>query len=155
MNETLKIKIKYFSEDLPEVKVNPKGDLIDLYAAEDTFIEYMDNKLVPLGVAMELPEGYRADLCPRSSTFNNFGIIVVNSIGKIDHTYCGDSDEWKLNAFCLKPKDIVNSKSGTLIHKGDKIAQFEIIKIAPKCEFKVVETLGNTDRGGFGSTGKR
>ena len=150
MNETLKIKIKYFSEDLPEVKVNPKGDLIDLYAAEDTFIEYMDNKLVPLGVAMELPEGYRADLCPRSSTFNNFGIIVVNSIGKIDHTYCGDKDIWKMPIYCLVPKD----GEVTHIKKGDKICQFRLMKRMKEVKFNEVDSLNNEDRGGFGSTGK-
>ena len=77
------IKVKYFSDDIPRLKINPKGDLIDLYAAKDITINEMDEALIPLGVAMELPEGFRADLSPRSSTFKKWGIIVTNSIGKI------------------------------------------------------------------------
>ena len=149
------IKVKYFSDDIPRLKINPKGDLIDLYAAEDVVINEMDEAMIPLGVAMELPEGFRADLSPRSSTFKKWGIIVTNSIGKIDHTYCGDNDEWKLAVFCLKGRNFINGKKCTVIHKGDKIAQFELVSIMPKVELKEVDHLGNEDRGGFGSTGSK
>ena len=151
----LKIKVKYFSDDIPRLTINPKGDLIDLYAAEDVVINEMDEAMIPLGVAMELPEGFRASLLPRSSTFKKWGIIVTNSVGMIDHSYCGDTDEWKLAVFCLKARDFVNSKCCTIIHKGDKIAQFEIVPIMPKVELQEVDHLGNEDRGGFGSTGSK
>ena len=101
------IKVKYFSDDIPRLKINPKGDLIDLYAAKDITINEMDEAMIPLGVAMELPEGFRANLLPRSSTFKKWGIIVTNSVGMIDHSYCGDTDEWKLAVFCLKARDFI------------------------------------------------
>ena len=147
------IKVKYFRDDLTRLKIDPKGDMIDLYAAEDVTINEMDEALIPLGVAMELPIGYRANLLPRSSTFKKWGIIVTNSMGVIDHTYCGDNDEWKLAVFCLKGREFVNGKKCTIIHKGDKIAQFEIVPVMPKVVLEEVDHLGNTDRGGFGSTG--
>ena len=151
----LQDKVKYFSDDIPRLTINPKGDLIDLYAAEDVVINEMDEAMIPLGVAMELPEGFRANLLPRSSTFKKWGIIVTNSVGMIDHSYCGDTDEWKLAVFCLKARDFVNSKCCTIIHKGDKIAQFEIVPIMPEIELQEVDHLGNEDRGGFGTTGSK
>ena len=147
------IRVKYFRDDLTRLKIDPKGDMIDLYAAEDVTINEMDEALIPLGVAMELPIGYRANLLPRSSTFKKWGIIVTNSMGVIDHTYCGDNDEWKLAVFCLKGREFVNGKKCTIIHKGDKIAQFEIVPVMPKVVLEEVDHLGNADRGGFGSTG--
>ena len=147
------IKVKYFRDDLTRLKIDPKGDMIDLYAAEDVTINERDEALIPLGVAMELPIGYRANLLPRSSTFKKWGIIVTNSMGVIDHTYCGDNDEWKLAVFCLKGREFVNGKKCTIIHKGDKIAQFEIVPVMPKVVLEEVDHLGNADRGGFGSTG--
>ena len=154
-NKVLWIKVKYFSDDIPRLTINPKGDLIDLYAAEDITINEMDEAMIPLGVAMELPEGFRANLLPRSSTFKKWGIIVTNSVGMIDHSYCGDTDEWKLAVFCLKARDFVNGRNCTIIHKGDKIAQFEIVPIMPKVELQEVDHLGNEDRGGFGTTGSK
>ena len=147
------IKVKYFRDDLTRLKIDPKGDMIDLYAAEDVTINEMDEALIPLGVAMELPIGYRANLLPRSSTFKKWGIIVTNSMGVIDHTYCGDNDERKLAVFCLKGREFVNGEKCTIIHKGDKIAQFEIVPVMPKVVLEEVDHLGNADRGGFGSTG--
>lgn len=151
----LYVKIKYFGDDVTRLSINPKGDLIDLYAAKDVTIEEMDEALIPLGVAMKLPEGYRANLLPRSYTFKKWGIIVTNSMGVIDNLYSGDNDEWKLAVFCLKGRNFINNKKCTVIHKGDKIAQFEIVPIMPKVELEEVDHLDKEDRGGFGSTGSR
>lgn len=148
------VKVKYFSDDIPRLKVDPKGDLIDLYAAEDMILHAGDEALIPLGIAMELPACFRANLLPRSSTFKKWGIIVTNSIGVIDHSYCGDNDEWKLAVYCLIARHFKDGKPCTVIKKGDKIAQFEIVP-AYKFEIEEVDHLGNEDRGGFGSTGTR
>lgn len=137
------IKIKYFT-DIEPLKAIKQGDLIDLRAAEDVEIKAFDFKLIPLGVAMELPKGYMAKFYPRSSTYKNFSIIQANHCAIIDESYCGDSDQWYFPAIALKD---------TVIHKGDRIAQFEIVKKMPKIKFNVVEYLGNKDRGGIGSTG--
>ena len=102
-------------------------------------------QLIPLGVAMQLPDGYEAHVVPRSSTFKNYGIIQTNSCGIIDGTYCGDQDMWRMPVYATRD---------TVIHANDRIAQFRIFENQPRIVFDEVESLGNENRGGFGSTGK-
>ena len=80
MNEPLTIKVKYLAdiEPLQQIKI---GDAIDVRAAEDVDLKYMQKTHIPLGFACQLPEGYFALLFPRSSTFDRWGIIQTNSIG--------------------------------------------------------------------------
>ena len=150
----MKIKIKYF-DNAKELNMIEKGNWCDLYANKDMFIPEGERAMIPLGVAMELPEGYEAHVVPRSSTFNTWGILQTNHVGIIDNSYCGDNDQWFYPAYCLEPKNFIDNQYGTLIRKGDKIAQFRIIEVQPKLEFEKVELLGNKDRGGFGSTGSK
>ena len=131
------------------------GDWIDLRAAEDVFIPAGEYRLISLGVSMELPQGYEAHVVPRSSTFKNFGIISTNHMGVIDNSYYGDNDIWHFPAYCCESRCVVNGKSGTKIHKNDRICQFRIIKKQPEIEFVLVDKLENEDRGGIGSTGIR
>jgi dUTP pyrophosphatase len=141
-----KIIIKYFDKDVERLTlVEGKSDWYDLRASEDVTMKAGDFKLVPLGVAMRLPDGYEAHLAPRSSTFKNFGVIQTNSVGVIDNSYSGDQDMWRMP--CLAMRD-------TQIHKGDRICQFRIMKNQPQIVFDEVDELHCADRGGFGSTGK-
>ena len=140
----MKIKIKYHDKEMEKIQKITIGDWIDLRIAEDVEMEQGEYKLLSLGVSMQLPEGYEAHVAPRSSTFKNFGIICANSFGIIDESYCGDNDIWKFPAIALRK---------TKISKGDRICQFRIVKKMPEVEFVEVETLGNADRGGIGSTG--
>ena len=156
----VKIRIKYF-EGATKLKKIDIGNWIDLYANKDMFIPEGERAMIPLGVAMELPEGYEAHLAPRSSTFKTWGIIQTNSVGVVDHSFMGDNDQWHMPVYCLVGKEYANKVTnyirvkGTWIHKGDKIAQFRIMEIQPEIEFEEVEHLGNVDRNGFGSTGTR
>ena len=93
---------------------------------------------------MKLPKGYKANVYPRSSTYKNFGIILANSVGQIDNSYSGDNDEWRFPAIALRD---------TVIHKNDRICQFEIQKIQPEIQFEEVDHLDEVSRGGIGSTG--
>ena len=87
-----KIRIKYFHDDMEKLTyIDGKSDWIDLRAAEDVELKAGEFKLIPLGIAMQLPKGYEAIVAPRSSTYKNFGIRQTNSIGVIDETYCGIS----------------------------------------------------------------
>lgn len=138
------IKIKYHDKEIPKIEKINIGDFIDLRCAEDIEMEQGDYRLLSLGVSMQLPKGYYAEVVPRSSTFKNFGIILANSVGIIDESYCGDNDIWRFPAIALRK---------TTIHKGDRICQFRIVKKMPDIELVEVETLGNADRGGVGSTG--
>lgn len=139
-----KIKIKYFDNEIDKVEKISKGDLIDLRAAERVEMKKGDFRLISLGVGMKLPDGYKANVYPRSSTYKNFGIILANSVGQIDNSYSGDNDEWRFPAIALRD---------TVIHKNDRICQFEIQKIQPEIEFVEVEHLDDVNRGGIGSTG--
>ncbi|MFT4106417.1 MAG: dUTP diphosphatase [Lacrimispora sp.] len=145
MTET--IRIKYFTDKIEELcYVEGKSDWIDLRAAEEIEMKAGDFKLIPLGVAMELPKGYEAHVVPRSSTFKNYGIIQTNSMGVIDETYCGDNDQWFFPAYALKD---------TVIHVNDRICQFRIMAHQPALCFEETKVLGHQDRGGHGSTGKQ
>lgn len=95
---------------------------------------------------MKLPQGYEAHVVPRSSTFKNFGVIQTNHMGVIDGSYCGDNDMWRMPVLAVRD---------TQIHVNDRICQFRIMKNQPAINFDEVERLEETDRGGFGSTGKQ
>lgn len=138
------IKIKYFTEEIDKVNKIDKGDWIDLRAAKTIELKAGEFKLIPLGVAMQLPEGYEAHVVPRSSTYKNFGIIQTNHQAVIDESYCGDNDQWFYPAYALRD---------TVINVNDRICQFRIMKKQPSINFEEVEVLGNDDRGGIGSTG--
>lgn len=141
------IKVKYFSDKVSKLEyIAGKSDWIDLRAAEDVELKQGDFKLIPLGIAMQLPKGYEAHIIPRSSTFKNFGVIQANHMGVVDESYCGDNDQWYFPAIALRD---------TSIKAGDRICQFRIMEHQPQLIFEAVDTLGNEDRGGFGTTGKR
>jgi dUTP pyrophosphatase len=138
------IKIKYL-KDIQKIERFNVGDWIDLRAAETVVMKAGEYRMIPLGVAMELPKGYEAIVAPRSSTFKKYGIILANSIGIIDEAYKGDNDEWNFLAYATR---------NTKIHKNERICQFRIIQHQPLIHLLEVESLGNADRGGIGSTGR-
>ena len=148
MSNSNEIKIKYMYDDLEKLDfIGGKSDWIDLrYASkEDIVLKAGEFKLIPLGVAMELPEGYEAHVVPRSSTFKNFGIIQTNHCAIIDNSYCGDNDWWFYPVYALRD---------TVIKFNDRICQFRIMEKMKPATFTQVEVLGNADRGGHGSTGR-
>ncbi|WP_079709741.1 dUTP diphosphatase [Paraliobacillus ryukyuensis] len=141
---SLQIRIKYFNKDIIKLNKIDQGDWIDLRAAEDVKLCKDEFKLIPLGVAMELPDGYEAHIVPRSSTFKKWGIIETNSMGVVDESYKGDNDQWLFPAYAMRD---------TEIKKNDRICQFRIMKKMENVDLIEVEALNNKDRNGFGSTG--
>lgn len=142
----MKIQIKYHNDDIPKIKKFEYGDLIDLYAAETVELKEGESALISLGVSMRLPKGYKANVYPRSSTFKNWGVLQCNSVGQIDNSYSGTNDIWKYPVYATRD---------TIINRGDRICQFEIVPAMPDVEIEEVEYLDDKDRGGFGSTGAR
>ena len=143
----INLKVKYFSEDIEKLRyIYGKSDWIDLLSAADVELEAGEFKLIPLGIAIELPHGYEAHVVPRSSTFKNFGVLQVNSMGVIDETYCGDNDQWFMPVLAVRD---------TKICVNDRICQFRIMEHQPALTFEQVDHLEGADRGGFGSTGKQ
>ena len=141
------IKIKYLNDDIIRLEyIDGKSDWIDLRAAEEVELTAGEFKLIHLGVAMQLPEGYEAHIVPRSSTFKKWGIIQTNHCGIVDNSYCGPNDWWRMPVFALRD---------TKIEVNDRICQFRIQKNQPTLVFNEVEEMEANNRGGFGSTGTK
>ena len=140
------VYIKYFEPDLVPLEKLAKGDWIDLRAAEDVELKAGEFRYLRLGVGMILPEGYEAHIAPRSSTFRNFGILVANSVGVVDNSYCGEADEWRTPVYAVRD---------TVIHKNDRVVQFRIMEKQPEISFVTVDRLREESRGGLGSTGTK
>lgn len=100
---------------------------------------------VRLGFSAKMPDGYHANVFPRSSTRERFGVLLTNSVGNIDGKYCGESDEWMAEFLAIEDGYMA---------QGDRILQFKLVKNEPKTEFEFVESLEFENRGGYGSTGK-
>lgn len=139
----MEIRVKYLRDVEPIEKIKA-GDWIDLRVAEDIWLKAGESALLPLGVAIQLPTGYEAIVAPRSSSFKKYHVLMTNSIGVIDESYCGDNDEWCMPVYATEE---------TLIAKNTRICQFRIVAHQPEFEVVTVDHLGNADRGGFGSTG--
>lgn len=141
-----KIQIQYLNDQIGRLEyIDGKSDWIDLRSAEEVVLKKGEFRLIHLGVAMKLPEGYEAHIVPRSSTFKNFGIIQTNHMGVVDETYCGPGDWWRMPVLAVRD---------TEIHVNDRICQFRIMKHQPQIVFAETERLEGADRGGFGSTGR-
>ena len=144
----MKLLVRKLREDasLPFYATSGASGL-DLFCVDDVVvIRPLERALVSTGIAIELPEGYEAQIRPRSGLALKKGVTVLNSPGTIDHDYRG---EIKVILINLSDKEVV-------IEKGERIAQ---MVIAPVLKVEVVEVkeLSNTQRqdGGFGSTGMK
>ena len=141
----VELKIRYISKEIEKLRyIDGVSDWIDLRSAENISLKAGESRLIRLGIAVELPQGYEAHIVPRSSTYKNFGILQTNHFGVVDHSYCGDEDEWKYPVLAMRD---------TEIHVNDRICQFRIMKNQPKLVFTEVEHLTGASRGGFGTTG--
>ena len=142
---TMTVSFKRISPDASLPSYARPGDAgMDLKSAEDAVVEPGARLLVHTGLAMALPEGYEAQVRPRSGLALKHGITVLNTPGTIDEGYRGEVGVILFNT----------GDTAFKIAKGDRIAQ---LVIAPVTRARIVETddLGSTERGagGFGSTG--
>ena len=144
----MKIKIvNNGTQPLPQYATNGSAGM-DLRANIENpiLIKPLDRKLIPTGLHIALPEGYEAQIRPRSGLAIKHGITCLNTPGTIDSDYRGDIGVILVN---LSNEDYV-------VQPGERIAQM-IINKYERVEFEVVETLDETERGegGFGHTGKK
>ena len=132
--------------DLPSYSTNQSSGL-DLRAniLEKIILSPFERKLIPTGLSISIPEGYEAQVRPRSGLSIKNGITVLNSPGTIDSDYRGDIGVILINL----------SKESYSINPGDRIAQLVFSKYE-KIEWGIVSDLTDSNRGksGFGSTGK-
>ncbi|MCM8761309.1 MAG: dUTP diphosphatase [Candidatus Omnitrophica bacterium] len=142
------LKVKKGCEDLPLPRYTTSGSSgMDLYADVDGEITLLpgETKLVSAGIYLSIPEGYEAEIRPRSGLALKHGISLVNTPGTIDSDYRGLVGLIMIN----------HGKEAFRIRRGDRIAQM-VIKEVIRADIELVEELDSTLRsaGGFGHTGR-
>ncbi len=143
----VKIKLQKLSDQFTMPYYASEGSSgLDLFACIDMEVEIspMSRVLIPTGFAMSLPEGYEAQIRPRSGLAWNHGITVLNSPGTIDRDYRGEVKVMLINLGGEK----------YIVQPNDRIAQMVIMKVCPT-EIVIIPLLESSERGegGFGSTG--
>lgn len=170
----MNVKIKRLHPDAFTPRYARHGDAgFDLYSTEDVIIEPGETKLIPTGLAFEIPPGFEMQIRPRSGISLKTKLRVANSPGTIDSGYRGEVKVMFENIGCdeiyrdgrriryvrninengVKIDEYVLDGS-YIIRKGDRIAQGVIAPVI-RTEFEEVSVLSETERGvcGFGSTG--
>jgi dUTP pyrophosphatase len=140
-NKLMKICIKRFDKTLALPATKPHAAGIDLACRQDITIAPHEVKLVPVNIAVEVPDGYFLLLASRSSTPLKKGLMMANSIGIVDPFYNGDKDEVlvQLLNFTDQPVEI---------EKGELLTQALLMKHEP-IEWNEVETFGADGYGGY------
>ena len=132
--------------DLPSYATKASAG-VDLKAVLDDPLELgpLERKIVPTGLKIALPEGYEAQVRPRSGLASKHGITVLNAPGTIDADYRGEIGVILVNL----------SNTAFTIHPGERIAQLVVAKFE-QIDWLPTQQLSKTERGegGFGSTGK-
>lgn len=143
----MKIRIINKSDNpLPAYETSGSAGMdLRAFIAEEIVLKPLERKLIPTGLYLEIPEGYEAQLRPRSGLAFKHGISLPNSPATIDSDYRGE----------VKVALINLSNENFSVKSGDRIAQM-IFARHEKAELLLTETLNETQRGegGFGSTGK-
>ncbi len=147
MSVEMKIKRKVGCDDLPLPRYMSEGASgMDLYAAVETDTELLPGeiKLIPTGLFISLPQGWEAQVRPRSGLALKHSLTVVNSPGTIDSDYRGEIGIILGNV----------GQNPYVVKRGDRIAQMVVQQVF-RAEITVVEELDETVRsgGGFGHTG--
>lgn len=158
------LKVLYHDKEMPKLEFigGERSNWIDVRACkvkingepvewgEDNTISYKagDLLLIDLGFSLCMPEGYEGLLLPRSSTFKNFGLILVNSMGIVDNSYRGENDHWLFQGYALRDGKIT---------KYDRIGQMRILKSMGDIEIQelTIDEWEFEDRGGIGKSGTR
>ena len=141
------LKIKKLSESavIPEYKTDGASGM-DLSSTERVTLMPFERKLVPTGLAIQLEQGFEAQLRPRSGTSIKHGLTLINCVGTIDSDYTGEIFIPMINL----------SSTPYTIEIGERVAQMVIARYT-SVGVKIVDELDETERGsgGFGSTGTK
>ena len=145
----MQVSIKLVNQsdnDMPQY-ATPGSAGMDLRAnlKDPIILRPLQRQMIPTGLFIELPDGYEAQVRPRSGMANKQGITCLNSPGTVDSDYRGEIKIILINL----------SDSEQTIQHGDRIAQLIIARVE-KAKWELVEQLNNSTRGegGFGHTGK-
>ena len=133
--------------DLPQyATIMSAGMDLKANITEPVVLDTLERAMVPTGLYIELPDGYEAQVRPRSGLAAKFGVTVANAPGIIDADYRGEIKVILINL----------SKEKFVVNPGERIAQMVIAKYE-QIEWREVDELGASERGegGFGSTGRK
>ncbi len=155
MTDQIKIKLSplyHFPNMQTPQRATDGSACVDIISLEDAILKPGETKLISTGLFSEFSKKYVALVFPRSGLSIKQGGSLANCVGVIDSDYRG---EWKIGLFNHNPKKLFSHKNDIIIHKGDRIAQFMILKLA-NVEMVISDDLSSSERGtgGFGSTGK-
>lgn len=142
------MRFKRFTKSIPALsREHNRNAGYDLFVRLEEPVKIYPGEVVriPLNVATEIPVDVVGLVFQRSSTYRKWGLMLTNSVGVIDSLYCGDGDEWQAE-FMNVTGEVRTVKN------GDKICQAVFLKLADVEPLEEVETLGNVDRGGFGTS---
>lgn len=129
------IKVKYFSKYINKLKFdNGECSWVTLQAAENVNLKAGEVKPIQLGVGMELPAGYEAELTLRRNTCALYGIIPTTHCSIIDHGFADNGNQWYIFVYAVRD---------TKIQVGDRICQFRIVEQQPYLTFEEVYFLPN------------
>lgn len=143
-----KAKIKRIDKELPLPVYETDGSVgFDIIAREKAEIPPKEIKLVPGNIIVEVPKGYMLMVASRSSTPKKKGLTPPHGLGIIDHDYCGNEDEIKIQVYNFTEETVI-------VDRGEKIAQGVFIRI-DKLDWEEVDEMEKDSRGGFGSTDKQ
>lgn len=164
----MKLKVKYHDEKMPKLKKIQEGNWIDLSVVENRTVVVREGKEFPAkwelnekgekvlrykkgdflklstGLTIATPDGYEVYVAPRSSTFQKYGLILVNSIGIGDTSFRGNKDVYMMPMFALMDGEVC---------LYDRVGQFRIQESMSDLTIEEVEDTGYSNRGGFGTTG--
>ena len=143
----MKINIKRFDKSLPLPQYKTGGAAaMDLSSRVEMEIPAHQTKLLPLNFGIQLPKNYFALVSARSSLHKK-GLFLANGVGIGDEDYAGDGDEYMAALHNLTDKPVK-------VEKGERVAQLIVLK-RDRVEWLEQDKLGQKNRGGFGSTGKK
>jgi len=137
----MNLKVKRFDKSLDLPGYEEGSACFDLDCRVSTIINPKEVKLVPLNIAVKVPQGYALLIFVRSSTPIKKGLMSANSVGIIDPFYCGERDEVVIEFFNFTDKVVA-------VEKGEKLAQGMLIKCEP-VEWQEVEKMGEGGVGGY------
>lgn len=142
----VKMRVKQFNKNIPAYHHEEGNAGYDLFAdlPRPYTVQPGEVVLIPLNIATELPSGVVGLLFQRSSTFNKWGLRLMNSVGVIDPSFSGDGDRW-----CAQFRN--ETRQPKTVNPGDKICQAVFVSFIEP-EIEIVDKFDNEDRGGFGTT---
>ncbi len=147
MYKLLKARIKRIDKTLPLPKYQTNGSVaFDLYSRLNMEIKPKSIAIIPANLIIEIPKGYMLMLAARSSTPRRKGLSIPNGIGIIDQDYHGEQDEFSLQVYNFTEQKVK-------IERGERIGQAVFVRI-DTAQWEETDKMSDTNRGGFGSTGK-